>query len=164
MARKTASVITRRRPEMETLAIVRGWWKNIRDLPFPLDMLCQGAMVAGPVMLVFLAFPIVDWTIGGREMSYVELWTSGAGFAFGLFLILLTIGAWGLAARSRRSCWALVAAPLAPYVASVPFFDSGLLPTEDLRYGLLGGVLVAAIVYACLFHWPAVRRYFGVRA
>ena len=101
---------------MDALAIVKRWWRNTKDLPFPLDMLCQGAMVAGPALLVFLVLPIVEWTVNGRPMSYAELWKSGAGLAFGLFLFLLMIGAWGLAARNLRSRWALVAAPTAPYV------------------------------------------------
>ncbi|TMI36779.1 MAG: hypothetical protein E6H41_10120 [Betaproteobacteria bacterium] len=146
---------------MDALAIVKRWWRNTKDLPFPLDMLCQGAMVAGPVLLVFLVLPIVEWTVNGRQMSYAELWKSGAGLAFGLFLFLLMIGAWGLAARNLASRWALVAAPAAPYVASVPFLSSGLISTEDVWFGILGGSLVAAIAYACLFHLPAVRRYFA---
>jgi hypothetical protein len=124
-------------------------------------MLCQGAMLAGPVLFVFVALPIVDWTIGGRQMPYAELWKSGAGLAFGLFLLLVTSGAWGLAARNPGSRWALVAAPPAPYVASVPFLHSGLLSREEVWFGILGGLLVAAIVYACLFHLPAVCRYFA---
>ena len=146
---------------MDALAIVKRWWRNTKDLPFPLDMLCQGAMVAGPVLFVFVVLPIVEWTVNGRPMSYAELWKSGAGLAFGLFLFLLMIGAWGLAARNLRSRWALVAAPTAPYVASVPFLSSGLISTEDVWFGILGGLLVAAITYACLFHLPAVRRYFA---
>ena len=146
---------------MNTPAIVRAWWKNTKDLPFPLDMLCQGTMVAGPILFVFLVLPIVDWTINGRQMSYAELWKSGAGLAFGLFLFLLMIGAYGLAARNLRSRWALVAAPTAPYIASVPFLNSGLLSTEDVWFGILGGLLIGAIAYACLFHLPAVRRYFA---
>ena len=146
---------------MDALAIVKRWWRNTEDLPFPLDMLCQGAMVAGLALLVFLVLPIVEWTVNGRQMSYAELWKSGAGLAFGLFLFLLMIGAWGLAARNRTSRWVLVAAPAAPYVASVPFLNSGLISTEDVWFGIFGGSLVAAITYVCLFHLPAIRRYFA---
>src|SRR5713101_6495150 len=64
---------------MDALAIVKRWWRNTNDLPFPLDMLCQGAMVAVPILFVFVVLPIVDWTINGRQMSYAELWKSGAG-------------------------------------------------------------------------------------
>jgi hypothetical protein len=126
-------------------------------------MLCQGAMVVGPILFVFLVLPIFDWPINGREMSYAELWKSGAGLAFGLFLFLITIGAWGLAARNPRSRWALVAAPAAPYVASLPFLSSKLLSTEEVWFGILGGLVIGAIMYACLFHLPAVRRYFAVQ-
>jgi hypothetical protein len=118
-------------------------------------------MVVGPILFVFLVLPIVDWPINGRQMSYAELWKSGAGLAFGLFLFLITIGAWGLAARNLRSRWALVAAPTAPYVASLPFLNSELLSTEDVWFGILGGLVMGAIMYACLFHLPAVRRYFA---
>jgi hypothetical protein len=146
---------------MDALAIIKERWRNTKDLPFPLDMLCQGAMVVSPILFMFLVLPIVDWTINGRQISYAELWRSGAGLAFGLFLFLIIIGAWGLAARNLRSRWALVAAPTAPYIASVPFLNSGLLSTEDVWFGILGGLLMAAIAYACLFHLPAVRRYFA---
>lgn len=146
---------------MRALTIIRGWWRNTKDLPFPLDMLCQGAMVVAPILLVFVALPIVDWTINGRQMSYAELWKSGAGLAFGLFLFLVMIGSWGLAARNLRSRWALVAAPSAPHVASVPFLNSGLLSTDDVLFGILGGLFMAATTYACLFHLRAVRRYFA---
>jgi len=145
---------------MDALAIVKGWWTNTKDLPFPLDMLCQGAMVAGPILLLFLVLPIVDWTINGRQMSYAELWKLGAGLAFGLFLFLIMIGAWGLAARNLRSRWALVTAPTAPYIVSLPFLSYGLLSTEDVWFGIFGGLVIAAITYACLFHLPALRRYF----
>src|SRR5438477_11449495 len=105
---------------MDALAIVKRWWRNTKDLPFPLDMLCQGAMVAGPVLLVFLVLPIVEWTVNGRQMSYAELWKSAAGLASGLLLFLLMIGAWAFAARTLTSRWALVAAPAGRYVAMVP--------------------------------------------
>src|SRR5437016_14602188 len=109
---------------MDALAIVKRSWRNTKDLPFPLDMLCQGAMVAGPALLVFLVLPIAEWTVNGRQMSYAELWKSGAGLAFGLFLFLLMIGAGRSAARNRTSPWVLVAAPAPPYVAPVPFVIS----------------------------------------
>lgn len=141
--------------------MINRYWENTKDLPFPLDMLCQGAMIAGPVMFVFLVVPIVDWTIEGRHLSYAELWQSGAGVAYALFLLLLTIGAWGLAARKPASRWALIFAPIAPYVASAPFLRSGLLSRDDLTFGILGGMLMAAVLYACLFRLPAVRRYFA---
>src|SRR5207244_8945087 len=141
---------------MDALAIVKRWWRNTEDLPFPLDMLCQGAMVAAPVLFVFLVLPIVEWTVNGRQMSYAELWKSGAGLAFGLFLFLLMIGAWGLAARNLTSRWALVAAPTAPYVASVSFLSSGLISAVEPWFSMRGGLSVAAITYACLFHFPAV--------
>ncbi len=143
--------------------MIEKYWANTKDLPFPLDMLCQGAMIAGPVMFVFLVVRIVDWTIEGRHLSYAELWKSGAGLAFAVFLLLLTIGAWGLAARNSASRWALVLAPIAPYVASAPFLRSGLLTRDDLTFGILGGMLMAAVLYACLFRLPAVRRYFAGR-
>ncbi|SRR5258706_8607009 len=149
------------RLETKAVAIARERWKNTKDLPFPLDMLCQGAMLGGPILFVFVALPVVDWTIGGDQVSYAELWKSGAGLAFGLFLLLVTTGAWGLAARNRASRWALVAAPPAPYLASLPFVHSGLLSREDVWFGILGGLVMGAIVYACLFHLAGVRRYFA---
>jgi hypothetical protein len=149
---------------MNASAIVRAWWKNTKELPFPIGMLCQGAMVTGPILLAFLVLPIVDWTINRRHMSYGELWSSGAGFVFTVFLLLVTFGAWGLAARNLNSRWALVAAPLTPYVAALPFRNTGWIAADDVLYGFLSGLVMAVIVYGCLFHLPAIRGYFAKTA
>jgi hypothetical protein len=70
-------------------------------MPFLLGMLCQGAMVAAPILLVLLAVPGVEWEVNGRAMPYAEMWSSGEVPAVALSLALAGIGAWGLAARRR---------------------------------------------------------------
>lgn len=149
---------------MNAPATIRAWWNNTKELPFPIGILCQGGMVAGPILLAFLVLPIMDWTINERQMSYGELWTSGAGFVVALFVLLVMVGAWGLAARNPTSRWALVAAPIAPYVASMPLPKSGLMSADDVLLGILSGLFTAAIIYGCLFHLPGVRRYLSSTA
>jgi hypothetical protein len=80
-------------------------------MPFLLRTFCEGAMVAAPILLVFLLLPITDWQINGRPMAYAELWSSGQGVAIAAFLVLGGVGAWGLAARVHASRWLLVSLP-----------------------------------------------------
>src|SRR5262245_52347499 len=101
---------------MGAAARLKIWWRNTSEMPFLLRQLCQGGMVAGPILLIFLCLPIFEWTVNGRRVSYSELWLSGSGVAFALFVSLVAVGCWGLAARRPASRWALVLAPVAPYV------------------------------------------------
>lgn len=144
-------------------SLLRVWWNNTKELPFPVGMLCQGGMIVGPVLLAFLVLPIVDWTVNGLQMSYRELWKSGAGFVAMLFLLFVTVGTWGMAARSLISRWALVAVPIIPHIASLPFLNSGWVAADDgVLVGLLSGCFMAALIYGCLFHLPSIRHYFSL--
>jgi hypothetical protein len=131
-------------------------WRNTSGMPFLLRIWCQGGMIAGPILLFFVLFPVTDWTVNGREMSYREFWSSGAGATAATFVGLFTVGAWGMAARIPASRWALVLSPLLP-LAFMPAFMVG---TTSLSTLLLGQAITAAIVYWCLFRLNAVRQYF----
>ena len=111
-------------------------------------------MVAVPILLFFLVFPIAEWDIDGRRVSYEELWLSGQGAAIALWLLLPGVGAWGLAARSSKSRWLLVLAPIAPFLLPGAF-PGARLDSE----AIVSGVLTAAIAYFCLFHLRSVRAY-----
>lgn len=123
-------------------------------MPFLLRMLNQGAMVAAPILLLFLILPITEWEVNGRQVPYAELWSSGGGAAFAASLALATAGAWGFAARIAVSRWLLVSSPLAPYMVLAIFPDS---PTEPI--GPAGSILTAAVFYLCLFRLRSVRTY-----
>jgi len=68
-------------------------------MPAVLRVLCRGGMVAPPILLVFLLIPIFQWEVDGREISYAELWHSGAGLVMATSMLLLAAGAWGSAGR-----------------------------------------------------------------
>ena len=142
---------------MDTL---RMYWSNTREMPFLLRILCQGGMVAGPVLFLFLVLPIADWTFNGTRMSYSELWSSGAGLVMAVFIGLVIVGTWGMAARKPTSRWALVLAPLAPIILALAF--PKLRSTVPLDPVFLLQVLVTpAIIYGCLFHFASIRKYLG---
>ncbi len=144
---------------MLNISSIVTYWKNTGDMPFLLRLPCQGGMGAGPVLLLLLMFPFMDWNIDGRSLSYAELWSSGAGVVIGISLLLVSIGVWGLAARRPASRWALVAAPIAPVaIAFLPMFQLRYLEpvTTDI---ILNTVITAFVVYVCLFHIPAVKKY-----
>ena len=144
---------------MQLLSSLSEWWSNTGQMPSVVRILCQGAMVASPLLLLFLILPVADWTVDGQQMSYRELWSSGAGAAFGICLFLVMVGAWGLAARNSLSRWALVLAPLAPYAVLLIFGEASWLSKIDIRFGILSGIVTAVVLYACLFHLSGVRNY-----
>ena len=131
------------------------YWRNAEELPFLLRLLCKGGMVAGPILFVFLVVPIMDWTVNGHQMSYSDLWRSGAGMSALLLICLVTFGTWGMAARLGWSRWALVLAP----VLSIILFPKSLVP--NLGFALINGLVTAVIIYGCLFHLKPVQVYFS---
>lgn len=135
-------------------------WRNTKEMPLLLRLLCQGGMVVAPIFLCFLLLPITGWTVNGRTMSYAELWKSGAGVALGVFLVLLLFGTWGLAARNSGTRWALVLAPVAPYAVLVIFPWSSQVSSESLSaYTITSAIVTGLVIYGCLFHLQSVRRY-----
>ena len=125
-------------------------------MPLLLRVWSQAGMVAGPVLLCFVVLPISDWTVNGRRMSYADFWASGAGASAALFVGLLTVGPWGMAARRPGSRWLLVFAPLAPVVL-VP--SSPLLADTPYWTIVLSQVVTSMIIFWCLFYLQPVKRY-----
>ena len=139
------------------------WWANTKEMPLVLRLLCQGGMIVSPIFIVLLLVPFIDWDINGRPMSYIEIWTSGAGLSICAFLVLVMVGTWGLAARNAKSRWVLVLAPLAPCaVLLLPWRSQ--FATESLAIGTVTQLILgAAVIYICLFHLKIVRKYFERR-
>lgn len=132
-------------------------WQNTKSMPFLLRLLTQGAMVAAPILLLFLILPITEWKVNGRSVSYAELWSSGEGAAIAASLALATVGAWGLAARNLAARWLLVSTPLVPYVVLAIFPGSRAEPIGlDV---IASAAFTAAIFYFCLYRLRAVRAY-----
>ena len=143
----------------------RALMANTKAMPQLLRMFCQGAMVAPPILILLLVLPLMEWTVNGRQVSYSELWSSGAGLTMLVFMLIATAGAWGLAARASWSRWAWVATPVAPVLVAA------VHPTSWFTQEVTGDVSVwagsfatSAIIYACLFLIPAVKNYAVNRA
>lgn len=137
------------------------YWQNTKSMPFLLRLLSQGAMVAAPILLVFLVLPITEWEINGRSVPYSVLWSSGQGAALGAFLALVGAGAWGLAARNPASRWLLVSSPVAPYILLAIFPAP---PSEPIASDVfVSAVLTATVFYFCLFRLGSVREYLGTK-
>ena len=135
-------------------------WRNTKNMPQLLRMLCQGAMVAPPILAALLVLPLTDWTVNGKQVPYAELWKSGAGLTFLVFTLTATAGAWGLAARKTWARWALVATPVAPVIVAALYPKTWF--TEQASGDLstwLSALGMAAIFYACLFFLPSVKAY-----
>ena len=130
------------------------YWRNTEQMPIILCVACRGGMLAGPLLLVMLAIPGVDWRVDARSMSYGEVWNSGVGLVMVVFLGLVTVGSWGMAARRPWSRWALV---LTQVLVIVPIVAGEV----DQPWVLLVQAGVAAlIIYAVLFHLPSIRTHF----
>lgn len=135
-------------------------WRNTRDMPLLLRVMCRGGMIVAPVLLVLLIVPAMNWTVDGRLVSHAQLWRSGAGPALALLMLLVALGCWGLAARRPPSRWLLVAAPVVPYVARALFPDAASALEPWL---LVEAVAASLILYVGLFHTGAVRTYLADR-
>ena len=132
---------------------LRTFWVNTQEMPSLLRIMCQGGMFAGPILLLFVAFPIADWTVNDQQLSYSEFWQSGAGLAATLFISLFTIGCWGVAARKQVFRWALVIAPILP----IGVFPQSIISESPSMF--VNGLIVSAIIYGSLFYSRSVREY-----
>lgn len=135
-------------------------WKNTNDMPPILRVCCQGAMVAPPILALFLVLPLSDWQVNGRQVPYRELWSSGAGPVALLFVSLGAIGGWGLAARIGWSRWLWVAAPTAPLLMAAALPDTWFTQETTAAVSTwLVALASSALSYAELFWVPSVQRY-----
>jgi hypothetical protein len=141
------------------LEIIRRARSGVAAMPFVMRMLCGGAMLATPVLLVTLVVPFLPMDMNGHVTSYEEMWSSGAAPVLALFLVLGAVASWGLALRRAGARWAAVATPIAPFLLA------SLLPKSELlgayqQWGTFFVALPYAIgIYLCLFHISAVKRY-----
>ena len=146
------------------MANITSLWRNTKNMPLLLGMFCQGAMIISPVFVTLLLVPIFDWTIEDRQVSYAELWRSGAG----LFCLVTGLGAsagsWGLAARKVWARWVCSATPIAPFILAT------VLPPTWFTQKVFGGVspwpsaiATSAVIAACLFLLPSVTNFLSLR-
>ena len=138
---------------------IKSMWQNTKKMPFILGTYCQGVMLVTPLFLFCLVFPMFNWSINGKLVTYGELWSSGAGFVFGICFALAGIGGWGLAARWSFARWAWVAAPTFPILIGRLFPPSSLLSGIEEVSVISSGVITSVVIYAALFHVPAINHY-----
>jgi len=130
-------------------------WRNTREMPLVMRVLCQGAMVVTPLFILALVLPVADWEVDGQTMTYRDLWTSGNGGMLAICFGLCCFGAWGLAARRHSSRWVLVAASVAP---AVVIAASG----SSIRWlSLIEAAICGIAMYFCLFRLRAVQLFMG---
>ncbi|MGH8164690.1 MAG: hypothetical protein ACREP1_10185, partial [Rhodanobacteraceae bacterium] len=82
---------------MSFVAAIRNAWRNTKEMPSLLRIYCRAAMVVAPLILIFLFYPLQEWNVNGKTMSYREFWSSGVGVSLGILIVLIAIGGWGLA-------------------------------------------------------------------
>lgn len=156
------NAVSRRR--VNVFALIREARAGLAVMPELMRILCGGAMVATPVLLVLMFVPLVPLHINGQAVSRREFWHSGVALVFASFLILGVIGSWGMALRRPGTRWAVVSIVLVPAVISQLLPASALLalgqPSPSRM--LVAGCAYAIGFYLCLFHIPAVKRYFGL--
>jgi hypothetical protein len=157
--RRAKLVSVGRRKQITMISSILILWRNTKEMPEILRMFCQGAMVAPPILAVFVVFPFSDWTVNGRQVPYRELWASGAALTMLVFLLTATAGAWGLAARASWARWAWAAAPVASLLVAVMFPRTWF--TEETRsvWLWLNVLGTSVLIYCCMFMIPAVRDY-----
>ena len=139
-------------------------WRNTSAMPTIMRVLCQGGMVVPPLLLVCLLIPFFEWEVNGRMVSYAELWHSGAALVMASTMLLVTMGAWGSAARLGWARWLLVASPIVPLVVAAVYPRTWFTEQVALEANAwLSAVLVSAIIFAGLFLVPSVRAYYQAR-
>jgi len=127
-------------------------------MPWYARQSCTAGMLVGPLMSLFVLFPILPWRVAGRFVSHAELWSSGLGpIAFSSALVL-GIGCWGVAAKNSKARWFLV---LWPVVQNLAFLVVPEAPRATLTINLFIGLTGAIVLYICLFHASGARRYFA---
>ena len=144
---------------MTFLSLVKNSWQNTKAMPGLLRMFSQGAMVAPPILLIFLVLPLTDWNVDGRSLSYGELWKSGAGVIAATALLLAALVGWGIAARVKAARWSWVATPLLPALL-LPLFPALSASSSSSLANIGSGSITALIIYGALFRIPAVQEYF----
>ncbi len=126
-------------------------------MPSLLRMFSQGGMTAGPPPFLAFALPLGNISVNGQTMSYAEFWASGAGVGTELFILMVTVGFWGLAARAPNSRWVLVVCPLIAWIPIAIAVPSTM--AESVKMLILESIVGATFIYFCLFRLHSVRRY-----
>ncbi|MDI9243845.1 hypothetical protein [Marinobacter sp. CHS3-4] len=131
-------------------------WSNFKAMPFFMKLLALHGSIFLVGALVTL-FPIGGFSVDGKEVTYADWWSSGAGIEF--FLVALSIGT-GAICLLKRVKYARVI-----YFAVLTSIFAMRLASEPTLLFRLDWVLTLiaflGLIYWYLFHKKTVRRYFG---
>jgi hypothetical protein len=122
---------------MKMLDQMKGAWLNTRDLPSLARWFIRFGMIFCPILVFVVMLP---------------LWSSGTFLPASIWMALLAIGCWGVAARKPNYRWILVFSSFATEAASILFVP--LRVTDIASAGWW-----SIVVYVCLFHSRSIRSY-----
>lgn len=102
-------------------------------------------------------FPLGSFNIDGRDVSYLEWWSSGAGIEF--FLVAFSIGVGAVCLLKKvRYARIIYFGALIGIFASIPISDPAILGRVDWLITL---TIFLSLIYWYLFHKQSVQLYFG---
>jgi hypothetical protein len=140
--------------------------KTLRDarsgvaaMPRLMGMICGGAMLSTPILLIAVCLPVVTFKVDGQDVVFADMWKSGLGETLAVSLLLSGLASWGLAFRRPGARWLAVAAPIAPVVVAALLPRSAILSAYQQTSTVLLSLPYAIGIYLCLFHLRSVRRY-----
>ncbi len=137
------------------------YWRNTRSMPSLVRMFCQGSMLVPPIFVVLAAWPISDWSVNGKNLTYSEFWASGPAPTIASGLILVTIGAWGAAARNSRSRWAILFSVPVPYLVAFSFDYLTSYSSGYDWFDLIGSVIMTFLLYLVFFRLEPVVNWYA---
>lgn len=116
--------------------------------------------MASPILLLILSIPSTNWKVNGRNVTYQELWASGAGLVFLSMIALVGVGSWGIAARKSEARWALVLANIVP-VTVMSLWPLTWFTDQDSYLGFwISSFISAAFMFFLLFRVESINTYF----
>ena len=131
-------------------------WNNFKAMPLFMRLLAfHGSMffVGAFVSL----FPVGGFSVNGKDVSYSEWWSSGAGIEFFLVAISIGVGATCLLKKVKYARVIYFGALIGIF-ASIPISDPAILGRVDWLITL---TISLGLIYWYLFHKKTVQSYFG---
>ena len=127
-------------------------WANFSGMPKLLMFLTALAAFCF-VFFAMSVIPLDSYSIQGRDVTYAEWWSGGAGvFAF-LIGLVGPLVAWALASKQPYARAAYLVFLALAFVAPGPFFGM-------LAYAL-PGLLVVGVGAFYMYRWQSVQVYFA---
>jgi hypothetical protein len=129
---------------------------RFKEMPLLLRFVLFPYSLIGSIIFIGGSFiPIVEFEIEGKQVSWSEWWTSGAGLLFTIIGVLLGISAIGFYRKKRLARLTFLSA----FAVALLFVGAFEVPT-------VGGMVVMGILFLIVgwyfFLKKSVRNYFGL--